>query len=124
MHGTIISSFGKSQNKELHTTTFHKGIEIAAPAGTEIKAIYPGRVLYADWLKGYGKIIIIDHGEGYYTLSAHTSELFKKVGDEVKAGETVALVGDTNSFKGSCLYFEIRHHGNPQNPLEWLAKIE
>jgi len=120
--GKIISHFGKFKNEELRTTTFQKGIEISAPIGTEIKAIYPGRVLYADWLKGYGKIIIIDHGEGYYTLSAHTSELFKKVGDEVKTGERIALVGDTNSFKGSCLYFEIRFHGNPQDPLEWLAK--
>ena len=122
--GKIVSYFGKSQNEELHTSFFQKGIEIAAPSGSDIKAIYNGRVLYADWLKGYGKIIIIDHGEGYYTLSAHTSELLKKVGDEVKAGETIALVGDTNSLKGSCLYFEIRYHGNPKDPLEWLAKIE
>jgi len=121
VQGKIISHFGKSQDVELHTTFFQKGIEIAAPTGADIKAIYPGKVLYADWLKGYGKIIIIDHGDGYYTLSAHTSELVKKVGDEVKAGETIALVGDTNSLKGSCLYFEIRHHGDPQNPLEWLA---
>jgi septal ring factor EnvC (AmiA/AmiB activator) len=124
VHGKIISYFGKSQHEELHTTFFQKGIEIAAPAGTDIKAIYAGKVLYADWLKGYGKIIIIDHGNGYYTLSAHTSEILRKVGDEVKAGEPIALVGDTNSLKGSCLYFEIRHHGNPENPLEWLAKSE
>jgi septal ring factor EnvC (AmiA/AmiB activator) len=67
-------------------------------------------------------MIIIDHGEHYYSLSAHASELLKKVNDVVSAGETIAHAGDTNSLKGAGLYFEIRHHGKPQDPLAWLKK--
>lgn len=120
--GEIISRFGRREHPELRTFTFQKGIEIKASYGTEIKAVYEGKVVFSDWFKGYGYIMIIDHGENYYSLSAHASELFKKVDDIVTEGETIALVGDTSSIKGSCLYFEIRYHGKPQNPLKWLKK--
>ena len=118
--GPILSTFGKNENPRFNTFSVQKGIEIEAPTGTEIRAVYPGRVLYADWFKGYGKILIIDHGEGYYTLSGHASSLIKKVGEVVRTGEIVALVGDTGSLKGPCLYFEIRHRGKPLDPMEWL----
>jgi len=118
--GKLISAFGKKEHPDLHTSTFQKGIEIACPYGTEIKAIHDGNVVFADWLKGYGFVMIIDHGENYYSLLAHASKLLKKIGDAVAAGETIALVGDSYSLRGACLYFEIRHHGKPQNPLEWL----
>jgi murein hydrolase activator len=122
INGTVISSFGRKEHPELNTFTFQKGIEIKAPKGTEIKAIHDGRVVFADWFKGYGHMIIIDHGESYYSLSAHASKLFKSVDDIVRSGDVIALVGDTNSMKGDCLYFEIRHHGTPQNPLVWLKR--
>ncbi len=118
--GKVVGFFGRRENPRFHTATFHKGIDIEAPEGAEIKAIHPGKVLYSDWFKGYGKIVIIDHGDSYYILYAHASELLKAVGDEVREGETVALVGDTGSLEGSRLYFEIRHHGRPQDPLVWL----
>ncbi len=118
--GEIISTFGKKEHPELHTYTYRKGIDIKAPAGAEIKAVYDGKVVFADWFKGYGYMIIIDHGENYYSLSAHASELIKEVDDIVSEGETIALVGDTNSMKGNCLHFEIRHHGKPEDPLRWL----
>lgn len=121
VEGRILSTFGRNENPRFHTFTVQKGIEIETPAGEEIRAVHDGRVLYADWFKGYGKILIIDHGEGYYTLSGHASDLLKKVGENVRAGETVALTGDTGSLKGPCLYFEIRHRGRPLDPLEWLA---
>ena len=120
--GRVLSSFGKNENPQFHTFTVQKGIEIEAPLGAEIRAVYDGRVLYADWFKGYGKILIIDHGEGYYTLSGHASALLKNVGEEVRAGEPVALVGDTGSLRGPCLYFEIRQRGKPLDPIEWLAQ--
>ncbi len=120
--GNIISWFGRREHPDLHTFTFQKGVEIEASEGTEIKAVYDGKVIFADWFKGFGYMIIIDHGENYYSLSAHASKLFKNVGEFVSEGETVALVGDTSSIKGSCLYFEIRYHGKPKNPLKWLKK--
>ncbi len=118
--GKVVGFFGRRKNPRFNTATFHKGIDIETPEGTEIKAIYPGKVLYSDWFKGYGKIVILDHGDSYYTLYAHASELLKAVGDEIGEGETVALVGDTGSLEGPRLYFEIRHHGRPQDPLKWL----
>ena len=119
--GKILSSFGKNENPKFNTFTVQKGVEIEASPGAGIRAVYDGRVLYSDWFKGYGKILIIDHGEGYYTLSGHASSLLKAVGEEVRAGDVVALVGDTGSLKGPCLYFEIRQRGKPLDPLEWLA---
>ncbi len=121
VEGRILSTFGKNENPKFNTFTVQKGIEIEAAIGAEIRAVYDGRVLYSDWFKGYGKILIIDHGEGYYTLSGHASALLKNVGEEVRGGDGVALVGDTGSLKGPCLYFEIRQRGKPLDPLEWLA---
>ena len=120
--GKIISKFGRTEHPDLSTFTFQKGIEIKAPFGMEIKSIFQGKVIYAGWFKGYGNMIIINHGEHYYSLYAHADKLFKQVEDVVKKNETVALVGDTNALNGSCLYFEIRHRGKPQNPLGWLKK--
>ena len=118
--GKIISRYGNQVDSQLNTVTFQKGIEISTERGKEIKAIYEGKVLYADWFKGYGNIIIIDHGDSYYSLSAHLSKTLKGVGDRVEAGEVIALSGDTGSLKGPSLYFELRHHGKPLNPLHWL----
>jgi len=120
--GKITSRFGRTEHPELKTYTYQKGITIKAPVGKPVKAVHDGRVIFADWFKGYGLMIIVDHGEHYYSLSAHASQLFKKVDDVVFAGETIAEVGDTNSLKGAGLYFEIRLHGKPQNPLKWLKK--
>ena len=119
--GKIVSLFGRQEDPALNTFTFYKGIDILAPMGSKIRAVYNGRVLFSEWFKGYGKIIIVDHGNSYYTLFAHTSQLLKQVGDKVKKGEVIALVGNTDSTKGPCLYFEIRYHGKPQNPMDWLA---
>ena len=120
--GRIITVFGRKEHPDLHTYTFQKGIEIKAPLGKEVRSVFEGKVIFADWFKGYGNMMIINHGEKYYSLFAHASKLFKKTGDLVGQGETIALVGDTNSLKGSCLYFEIRHQGKPQDPLRWLLK--
>jgi septal ring factor EnvC (AmiA/AmiB activator) len=115
VQGKVISLFKeKGQN----------GIEIRAPIGAEVRAILSGKVLYADWFKGFGNIIIIDHGDHTFTVSGYCSELLKKPGDEVAQGETIALVGTAGSLKGPCLYFEIRHNGKPQDPMEWLSRLE
>lgn len=118
--GKIISRFGSRTDPGLNTTFFQKGIEIEASPGEEIRAIYDGKVRYADWFKGYGNMMIVDHGDGYYSLSAHLSEMVKNVGEQVTAGEAIARAGDTGSLKGPCLYFELRYHGEPLDPLQWL----
>ena len=122
VEGKIITFFGEHEDQEFATVSFNKGIEITAQLGSPIKAVLKGTVIYSGWFKGYGNIIIIDHGAGLYTLSGHVSELLKPVGTPVKTGATIARVGDTGSLKGSNLYFEIRHHGQPLDPLEWLKK--
>jgi len=122
VEGNVITYFGKHEDPEFSTVSFNKGIEIVARQGSPIKAILDGKVIYSGWFKGYGNIIIIDHGAGYYTLSGHASELFKKVGDQVEAGESIGLVGDTGSLRGANLYFEVRHHGQPLDPLDWLKQ--
>ena len=108
--GTIFSPEGRE-----------KGIGIKAPEGSKIQAVCNGKVAYASWFKGYGNLMIIDHGGGYHTVAAHAARLLKKVGDGVKTGDVVALVGSTGSIEGPMLYFEIRHHGTAVNPLTWLA---
>lgn len=115
VEGKVISLFKeKGQN----------GIEIKAAMGTEIRSVLPGKVLYADWFKGFGNMVIIDHGDHTFTVSAYCSQLLKKVGDDVSQGEPVALVGSAGSLKGPCLYFEIRHRGKPQDPMNWIAHLE
>ena len=120
--GKIISFFGPHRNKQLNVVNFESGIEIKADRGEPIHAVYAGRVLYAKWFKGYGNMIIIDHGNNYYTIYAHAQELFAAQGDTVEAGEVVATVGDSGSMIGPSLHFEVRYHGKPVDPLEWIKK--
>jgi septal ring factor EnvC (AmiA/AmiB activator) len=120
--GSIISLFGPYKNQKYNITNFRSGIDIKADKGEPIRSVFKGRVLYSDWFKGYGNMIIIDHGNNYYTVYAHLEETFKSKGDEVEAGEVIATVGDTGSLEGARLYFEVRHHGKPVDPLAWLKK--
>jgi septal ring factor EnvC (AmiA/AmiB activator) len=118
--GKIVSLFGKFKNTRYDVLNFHSGIEIQTERGEPIQAVYRGKILYADWFKGYGNMIILDHGDSYYTVYAHIEEVFKAVGDVVEAGEVMATVGDSGSMTGPKLYFEVRHHGKALDPLQWL----
>ena len=118
--GTIIETFGKHKHPEFNSYTFSKGLVVAAPAGSEIRAIYDGTVIFADYFKGYGNMIIIDHGGGYFSLYAYSSRITRKVGAEISKGDVVATVGDVDSSKGAALYFEIRHQGKPVDPAAWV----
>ncbi len=119
--GGLLSSFGRREHPRYHTFTFNKGIDIEAPVGNEIKAVFEGIVLFADWFRGYGKMAIIDHGQGFFTLYAHASELLVKVGDKVSPRQVIAKVGDSGSPEGARLHFEIRQNGKPVDPLQWLV---
>ncbi len=120
--GKIITLFGPYKNRKYNITNFRSGIDIKAEKGEPIRSIFQGKVLYSSWFKGYGNMIIIDHGNNYYTIYAHLEETFKSKGDAVETREVIATVGDTGSMEGAKLYFEVRHHGKPENPLEWLKK--
>jgi len=118
--GSLASTFGRQEHPRFRTVTFNRGIEIAAPEGRGFVAVADGTVLYADWFKGYGRLIILDHTGGYFTLYAHASELLVRPGDSVSRGQVIGKVGDTGSLEGPQLYFELRHKGKPQDPLAWL----
>jgi septal ring factor EnvC (AmiA/AmiB activator) len=120
--GRLAASFGAQVNPRFGTRTFRSGIDIEAGEGTDITAVYAGRVVYTGWFKGYGNLIILDHGNEYYTLYAHVAEIEVKEGDEVRQGQRIGTVGDTGSLTGPRLYFEVRHQGKPQDPEQWLRQ--
>ena len=122
--GRIASLFGPYKNRKYNVINFRSGIDIKADKGEPVRSVFKGKVLYSNWFKGYGNMIIIDHGNSYYTVYAHLEETFKSKGDVVETREVIATVGDTGSMEGAKLYFEVRHHGKPSNPLLWLRKGE
>jgi septal ring factor EnvC (AmiA/AmiB activator) len=99
-----------------------QGILIAAPRGTQVRALYPGRVVYADWLPGLGLLIVLDHGSGYMSLYGHNEQLYRRVGDRVDAGDVLGAVGDAAGVGQPALYLEIRRGREAVDPLPWLTK--
>ena len=122
VRGQVTGGFGKTKHPEFATEVFRKGIDIEAPIGEEIRAVEKGRVVFAERFSGYGKMVIIDHGERYFSVYAHLSEILKKTGDAVQRGETLGTVGDSDSLAGSRLYFEMRKDGKSIDPLPWFRK--
>ena len=98
-----------------------QGVTIPAKEGATVRAIHHGRVVYADWLRGSGLLLIIDHGEGYMSLYAHNQTLLKDVGEWVTAGTAVSTVGNTGGQESFLLYFEVRHNGKPVDPAAWCT---
>ncbi|MCK5684428.1 peptidoglycan DD-metalloendopeptidase family protein, partial [bacterium] len=105
--GKIISKYGPSRTGNYKAFTFQKGIDIKVERGEPVKSVFKGEVMFAQWLKGYGNLLIINHGDNYYTLYAHVEEIFKKKGERVETGDVIATAGDTGSIKGLCLHFEV-----------------
>jgi murein hydrolase activator len=120
--GRIMEGFGRQVHPRFGTETFRHGVEIEGAEGALIRAVYGGTVLYRGWLKGYGNLVILDHGAGYYTLYGHASDLLVDEGDSVRVGQGIARVGDTGSLAGPRLYFEVRYQGRPEDPREWLKR--
>lgn len=98
-----------------------KGWFVRAPEGRAVKAIAGGRVVFSNWLRGFGNLLIVDHGKGYMSLYANNETLYKRVGDTITGGEVIATVGNTGGNQDSGLYFELRHDGKPINPAKWVA---
>ncbi|HVY06692.1 MAG TPA: peptidoglycan DD-metalloendopeptidase family protein [Burkholderiales bacterium] len=98
-----------------------KGLFISARPGKEVKAVAGGRVVYADWLRGFGNLLILDHGDGYMSLYGNNESLLKQVGDETRAGDTIAATGNSGGNPDSGLYFELRFQGKPFDPIPWVT---
>jgi len=120
--GRIVSAFGEQVHPRFGTRTFRNGIDIEAREGTEVVAVYAGHVVYSGWFKGYGNLIILDHGNDYYTLYAHVAEIRVTEGDDARQGQVIGTVGDTGSLAGARLYFEVRYQARPQDPAVWLQQ--
>ena len=118
--GTVTTLFGKSVQKKFGITTFANGIDIKTTPGTEVTAIYDGKVIYAKFLRGYGNLLIIDHGQQYLSLVSRAAKFFKEEGDTVTKGEVVGVMSDQEGLLGEGLHFEIRHGTKPENPLQWV----
>lgn len=116
--GNLLAAFGG----RLPDGRRSDGVLIAAPAGTAVKAVADGTVVFADWMTGYGNILIVDHGNGYMSLYAHNDGLLHGAGDRVRRGEAVATVGSSGGQESPALYFELRRNGAPVNPSGWLTR--
>ncbi|QFI53351.1 murein hydrolase activator EnvC [Aeromonas simiae] len=118
VQGPILIAYGSRRTAELKW----KGTLIGAPEGSQVKAVAPGKVVYADWLDGFGMLLVVDHGKGYMSLYGHNQSLLRQVGQQVEQGEPVALVGNSGGQEQTGLYFEIRYQGEAINPTRWLGR--
>jgi septal ring factor EnvC (AmiA/AmiB activator) len=120
--GQVISTFGNQVNPKYGTTVKNNGIDIKAPLGTPVHAVAKGKVVYNDRFLGYGNVVLLDHGKGYYSLYAHLQEIRVSLKDLVEKDQAIATVGDTGSLEGSKLHFEIRENGKPVDPVPFLKQ--
>ncbi len=118
VQGGLLARFGQGRAQG---RLRWNGVLIAAKRGTPVRAVAHGRVVFADWLRGFGLLMIIDHGDGYMSLYGHNDALYRAVGDWVEAGDEIAVVGDSGGLARPALYFELRYRGAPLNPLRWCA---
>ena len=122
VRGQVTSVYGNRIHPILKRNILHSGMDIAAPNGTPVKAAAPGEVIYDGWLRGYGRVVVLDHGRGYSTLYAHLSASLVKEGQVVKDGAMIARVGKTGNTTGYHLHFEVRVFGTPANPIKYLKR--
>jgi septal ring factor EnvC (AmiA/AmiB activator) len=119
VNGRVAARFGSPLAEGKLTLN---GVVIAAHEGSDVRAVHAGRVVFAEWLRGYGQLVILDHGDGYLSAYGYNQSLARAVGDWVKEGEAVATVGASGGHGSPGLYFEIRHSGEPQDPARWLRR--
>lgn len=118
--GSVEVRFGKVVDARFGTVVFQKGLDLRAPKGAPVVSVAEGRVVHSAPMRGYGNLVIIDHGEGYYSLYSHLDETTREAGKRVEAGDALGSVGETGSLKGPYLYFELREEGRAIDPLPWL----
>jgi septal ring factor EnvC (AmiA/AmiB activator) len=120
--GQVVASFGRQKHPTFNTFINKKGIEIETVEGSAIKAVFGGNVVFADWLKGYGLVVILDHHNGFFSFYAHASNLIVQPGDDVVSGETIGHTGASGLTDKNILYFELRKGTKPVDPQKWLVK--
>ena len=120
--GELVGTFGQKVEIKSSTVTTQNGITLKAPYGTQVFAIFEGVVAHTGWLPGYGKIIIIDHNDGFHSIVGHLRSVTVRQGQEVDQLDPIGTVGDSGSLMGTQLYFELRHEGKSLDPLAWLRK--
>ncbi len=117
--GDVTNKFGGARPD---STVLWKGLFLRAAASQSVKSVAAGRVVFADWLRGFGNLLIVDHGNGYMSLYGNNESLFKQVGDRLRGGDTIASVGNSGGNEESGLYFELRHEGKPLDPMKWITR--
>jgi septal ring factor EnvC (AmiA/AmiB activator) len=120
LKGKIIKHFGAEYDRATNTETFSPGIQIRVKTGSEVKATAFGTIVHAGYLRGYGNMVIIDHGGGWYTLYGHLSAIIRGQQEEVRGGEIIGLSGETGSNLGPALFFGLRNRDQSHDPVEWL----
>jgi murein DD-endopeptidase MepM/ murein hydrolase activator NlpD len=118
--GRVISQFGRVRHPRFNTYMVNKGIDITGPIGQNVVSVARGQVLFAEWFEGFGRMIILDHGGGFNTVYAHLQNISVSAGDVVEENQTIGRLGDSGTWKGPSLYFEVRKRGEALNPLDWL----
>ena len=122
LRGVVVVPFGNVRHPKFGTEVPHHGIDVTAPAGMDVAAVFDGRVVFSDWFRGYGPMIVIDHGEGYLSVYGHLGLRLVDVDDDVRQGDVIARSGEGGTFDNTGLYFEIRHDGVAQDPALWLLE--
>lgn len=122
VEGKVTIPYGSQKDPQFNTPIFRSGAYIQSDSDSFAKAVYNGKVVFAEWFKGYGQLVIVNHGEGYHTLYGSLSEIFTKVGDIIKEKQTIGRVGNSGIMNLTGLYFELRYKGKPLDPIQWLKK--
>ena len=117
VRGELANRFGSPRSDG---GVLWKGLFIVARAGEEVRAVADGRVVFADWLRGFGNLLIVDHGEGFLSIYGNNESLLKQTGDAVTLGEALAVAGQSGGNEETGLYFELRHLGRPFDPISWV----
>ena len=120
VEGKVLEGFGRQRNAKFATYTMSNGLKIGAAPRVAVRAVFQGTVLFSQWFKGYGNLIILDHGDRVFSLYGNLSAPAVAVGDRIATGQAIAGVGDSEDTESGYLYFEIRHDNKPENPREWL----
>lgn len=120
--GKIVIPYGSQRDPQFNTPIFRSGTYIQSNDGSYARAVHNGKVVFAEWFKGYGELVIVNHGDGYHTLYGSLSEIFTKVGDIIKDNQPVGRVGNSGLLNSPGLYFEVRYKGKPLDPLQWLQR--